>query len=215
MNKKNVLVLAPHTDDGEFGCGGTIVKLLESGHEVFYVAFSTCEKSLPTGMAKDTLKKELMNATRVLGIKEENVIVLKYPVRDFPKYRQDILEDMVRFSGEINPSIVLMPSINDIHQDHNTIASEAMRAFKKTSILGYELQWNDFLFRNQVFFALDEHHIEKKIHAIKCYESQSGKDYMNDDYIKGVMRAHGVQIGVKYAEVFEAERWIIKGQQIN
>ena len=209
MNKKNILILAPHTDDGEFGCGGTIAKLVEEGHEVFYVAFSSCEKSLPTGMAEDTLKKELMKATEVLGIRKEHVIILNYPVRDFPKYRQDILEDMVRFSKDINPSVVLMPSINDIHQDHHTIASETMRAFKKTSILGYELQWNNYSFRNQVFFSLDECHVEKKINATKCYESQKDRDYMNDDYIRGVMRAHGVQIGVKYAEVFEAERWII------
>jgi len=118
------------------------------------------------------------------------------------------LEDMVRFSRDINPSIVLMPSINDIHQDHHTIASEAMRAFKKTSILGYELQWNNFFFRNQMFFVLEEHHVEKKILATKCYESQKSRDYLNEDYIRGVMYAHGVQIGVKYAEVFENDRWI-------
>lgn len=208
MNKKNILVLAPHTDDGEFGCGGTIAKLVERGHEVFYVAFSSCEKSLPLGMPKDTLEKELMKATAILGIKKENVSVCDYPVRDFPQHRQEILEDMVRFSRHINPSIVLMPSINDIHQDHHTIASEAMRAFKKTSILGYELQWNNFVFRNQVFFVLEENNVEKKILATKCYESQKDRDYSNEYYIRGVMCAHGVQIGVKYAEVFENDRWI-------
>jgi len=209
MNNKNILILAPHTDDGEFGCGGTIAKFVEKGNEVFYVAFSTCEKSLPLGMPKDTLKKELLKATEVLGIKNENVITLNYPVRDFPKHRQDILEDMVRFSRDFRPSIVLMPSINDIHQDHHTIASEAMRAFKKTSILGYELQWNNYSFRNQVFFMLKEEHVQKKILATKCYESQKNREYLNDEYILGVMRAHGVQIGVKYAEVFEAERLVI------
>lgn len=210
MNKKNILVLAPHTDDGEFGCGGTIAKLVERGNEVFYVAFSTCEKSLPTDLPEDTLKKELFKATDVLGIKKDNVIVLDYPVRDFPHYRQEILEDMVRLSKDISPSIVFMPSINDIHQDHCTVASEALRAYKKTSILGYELQWNNFMFRNQVFFILEEQHVEKKILATKCYESQKDRDYLNDDYIRGVMRAHGVQIGVKYAEVFETERWIME-----
>lgn len=210
MNKKKVLVLAPHTDDGEFGCGGTIAKFTKSGHEVFYVAFSTCEKSLPAGSPEDILKRELMKATKVLGIKDDHVIILRYTVRDFPRYRQEILEDMVRFSLDISPSIVLIPSINDIHQDHHTIASEAMRAFKKTSILGYELQWNNYVFRNQVFIVLEEQHVEKKILATKCYESQKSKGYFNDDYIRGIMRAHGVQIGVKYAEVFETERWIIE-----
>ena len=40
-NFKNILVLAPHTDDGEFGCGGTIAKLIDQGKNVFYAAFST------------------------------------------------------------------------------------------------------------------------------------------------------------------------------
>lgn len=30
-----VLVLAPHTDDGELGCGGMISKLVENGIDVF------------------------------------------------------------------------------------------------------------------------------------------------------------------------------------
>jgi LmbE family N-acetylglucosaminyl deacetylase len=38
--KKRILVLAPHIDDGEFGCGGTIAKLIADRAEVFYAAFS-------------------------------------------------------------------------------------------------------------------------------------------------------------------------------
>ncbi len=41
---QRILVLAPHTDDGEFGCGGSIAKFIEAGKEVFYAAFSTAEK---------------------------------------------------------------------------------------------------------------------------------------------------------------------------
>lgn len=36
---KNVLVLAPHTDDGELGAGGTINRLIEEGSKVTYAAF--------------------------------------------------------------------------------------------------------------------------------------------------------------------------------
>ena len=45
-NIKKVLVLAPHTDDGELGCGGAISNFLDSGKKVFYVAFSSAEKWL-------------------------------------------------------------------------------------------------------------------------------------------------------------------------
>ena len=46
---QRALVLAPHTDDGEFGCGGTMARLVEAGCEVRYVAFSIATRSLPPG----------------------------------------------------------------------------------------------------------------------------------------------------------------------
>ena len=58
-NKKNVLILAPHTDDGEFGCGGTIAKLIQNGSNIIYAAFSIAEESLEEGLPKDTLEKEV------------------------------------------------------------------------------------------------------------------------------------------------------------
>ena len=70
---KNVYVLSPHTDDGELGAGGTISKLIESGANVYYFAFSTAEKSIPKEFEKNVLKTEVMNATAKLGIKKENV----------------------------------------------------------------------------------------------------------------------------------------------
>ena len=53
-----VLVLAPHTDDGEFGCGGTMARLAEGGADVRQIAFSIASRSLPEGFAPDTLVHE-------------------------------------------------------------------------------------------------------------------------------------------------------------
>ncbi|MBT7289512.1 MAG: PIG-L family deacetylase, partial [Chloroflexi bacterium] len=58
-----ILVLAPHTDDGEFGCGGSISRWLNEKKEIYYIAFSSAEKSVPQGMPKDILKVEVKKAT--------------------------------------------------------------------------------------------------------------------------------------------------------
>ena len=50
-----VLVLAPHTDDGELGCGASLSKLQRLGHEIHYVAFCTCDSNLPDGYPDGTL----------------------------------------------------------------------------------------------------------------------------------------------------------------
>lgn len=207
-NLKRVLILAPHTDDGEFGCGGTIVKQIENGAEIFYAAFSCAEESVPEGLPKDILEKEVKQATNVLGILPERLKIYKYPVRKLNYHRQDILENMVQLNREIKPDLVFTPSIHDVHQDHYTIAQEAMRAFKFTSILGYELPWNNYVFETTCFVHLEEQHILKKIESVKCYGSQIGRKYSNEEYIKGLALTRGVQIGGRFAETFEVIRLI-------
>ena len=53
-----------------------------------------------------------------------------------------------------------MPTIGDIHQDHHTIAAEGLRAFKRTTILGYEIPWNQFRFAKQAYVVLEERHLD-------------------------------------------------------
>ena len=102
-----------------------------------------------------------------------------------------------------------MPSLNDIHQDHSTIAQEGLRAFKNTTILGYELIWNNLTFATTSFVKLEKKYIQAKCDALKEYKSQDGRDYMNEEFIFALARTRGVQIGCKYAESFEVIRWVM------
>ncbi|MBU2649870.1 MAG: PIG-L family deacetylase [Bacteroidetes bacterium] len=207
--KNRILVLAPHTDDGELGCGGTIAKFIEEGKEVFYAAFSTAKESLPQGMPDDTLETEVKEATLRLGIPDSHLIIHGYTVRKLNYSRQNVLEDMIRMKREINPDLVFMPSPNDLHQDHNTVAMESMRAYKDLSILAYELPWNNINFNTQAFVKLEKRHIEKKAHALEAYASQMKRSYLNREFIFSWAMTRGVQIKTVYAETFEVIRWII------
>jgi len=204
-----ILILAPHTDDGEFGCGGSINRWVGKGKEVYYIAFSSAEKSVPPGMPKDILKKEVREATSVLGIPPDNLILFDYPVREFPSYRQQILEDMVRLGSELKPDLVLLPSTADTHQDHQTISQEGFRAFKRISMIGYEMPYNNLSFSTNLFVALEERHVNQKIEALKCYKSQVDRFYAAEDFIKSLAIVRGTQIGIEYAEVFEVIRWVL------
>ena len=123
---RRALVLAPHTDDGEFGCGGTMARLVEAGAEVRYVAFSIATRSLPTGFAPDTLAREVREATAELGIPAENLTVHDFDVRTFPDHRQEILELLIEIWNDWQPDAVFQPSLHDVHQDHQTIAQEGL-----------------------------------------------------------------------------------------
>jgi N-acetylglucosamine malate deacetylase 1 len=212
MNLKfeKVLVLAPHTDDGEFGCGGTISKLIEGGAEVHLAAFSACEQSVLKKFPSDVLVGELKNATAVLGVQPQFLYLYDFQVRIFNERRQDILQTLIGLRETINPDLVLMPALNDIHQDHNTLAQEGLRAFKFSSILCYEMPWNNLTFETSCFVHLQEKHIRKKVEALMEYKSQSHRPYCNEEFIRSLARTRGVQINTHYAETFEVVRWIIK-----
>ena len=203
-----VLVLAPHTDDGELGCGGTISRMVEEGREVYYAAFSTAAESVPPPFPPDILEKEVRQGTKVLGISAANLLVYKYKVRHLPHMRQEILEELVKMKREIDPGTVFLPSAQDLHQDHQTVHIEGLRAFKTVTVLGYELPWNNLSFDYRHFCVLTREHVQTKIAALRCYQSQQHRPYTQEEFIWSWTRTRGGQIMVEYAEAFDVLRWI-------
>ena len=194
-----VMVLSPHTDDGELGAGGTIAKLVENGSELTYFAFSAPKK---------VLREECTKALNVLGLK--NFKIFDFKVRHFPTYRQKILEILFDYNKRNKLDLILTPSTNDLHQDHQTVTNEALRAFKHSTILGYELPWNNIVFRENCFVILEENHVHKKIEALWNYKSQiSRRHYFDKEYLMGLTRSRGAQIEEKYAEAFEVIKLVI------
>lgn len=209
FNPKKILVLAPHTDDGELGCGGTIAKFCAEGREVFYAAFCLCAASLPAGLAPDTLEQECRKATGILGIPSSNLVLFNYNVRELPASRQEILEELLRLNAAIKPDLVLLPAASDIHQDHQVIHQEGKRAFKNVSLAGYELPWNNYSFTTNFFIRLSENQLAKKIQSLAAYGSQSHRSYMQEDFTRSLARVRGVQSDTLFAEAFESYKFIV------
>ena len=127
-------------------------------------------------------------------------------MRTFPDRRQDILELLIALWEEWQPDVVFQPSLHDVHQDHQAVASEGLRAFKRTTILGYEIPWNNFDFAYQAYVALEERHIERKIAALAKYASQQHRRYADPDYIRSLARLHGTNVSRGLAECFQVYR---------
>lgn len=209
----NILVLSPHTDDAELGCGGTIAKFIKEGKNIFWIVFSTADESLPDNMAKDTLANEFKKVTKSVGLTRKNFEIYHFPVRKLSDHRQEVLEELVKFRKSFKPDLVIGPSLNDFHQDHTVVANEMIRAYKSSSnIICYELPWNHIQFNTQLFIELSDEFIRTKIKMMNVYKSQFylKRTYFNREFIKGLARTRGSQINVNYAEAFEVVRWRIK-----
>jgi LmbE family N-acetylglucosaminyl deacetylase len=202
------LILAPHTDDAELGCGGSMARIMSEGVEVHVASFSIAQTSLPPGADPHLLEKEFKASMKVFGVPTTHSHVLNFPVRLFHEYRQPILDEMLKLRKLIQPDCVFITTSDDCHQDHQIIYSEALRAFKDITVWGYELPWNNRTFDAQGFITLDENHLRKKWEALQQYQSQIklARPYFSWEFIQGLGKVRGVQVKAPYAEAFEIIR---------
>jgi len=207
-----VLLLSPHTDDIEIGAGGTLTKLLHGKDNIFcWVVFSICENAVPQNLSPDTLRNEFTAVASHL--KMTNYQIHKFPNMNFPACALEIVKELDRVKGEFKPELVIAPSLNDFHQDHRTVAEQAVRVFKKdTSIIGYELPWNNLIFQPQLLVRLTQEQMEGKWQILSLYKSQFilQRNYFSKEFIFGWARMRGTQCNAEYAEAFEITRWIVR-----
>lgn len=190
-----VLVISPHTDDAEVAAGGAISRFLREGREVHVLALA---------LAHDADWEEFENSMECLEVR--HTLRASFPVRRFNERRQDVLDELIYARDLIKPDLVIAPSLRDMHQDHQVVAQETLRAFKNgCSILGFSYPWNTVTFNTTCFIKISEADLGKKLAAIEQYESQE-KDYMRPEFIRAWALTTGVAVGAKYAECFEVAR---------
>lgn len=206
LHTQNILILAPHTDDGELGCGASIAKYIAQGKRVTYLAFSTCSQALPKHLPTDTLVTECKSATKALGIEE--TIFFDFEVRKLLFHRQEILEELIKINSQLKPQTVFLPAQYDVHQDHQVVYAEGLRAFKNCNILGYELPWNNFRFQPLYFETITEEQLVLKQRALHQYKSQEHRKYMRADFMRALATVRGIQANTSLAEAFEIYRMI-------
>lgn len=196
-----VLALSPHTDDVELGCGGYLTKLHEGGHDISVGVFAT--KFHGQDLETESFNS-LMHVT-------PQPIYGAFEVRRFSRDRQVALDSMIKLRKQLSPDLVLLPSSSDIHQDHQVIHEEGVRAFSKDcSVLGYEMPWNCRDFCPTFYAELRQKHLTGKWKMLECYRSQIelGRPYFQRRFIDGWARMRGQQIKREFAEAFEVITWI-------
>ncbi len=200
-----VIAIAPHIDDVELGAGATIHHLTKSkSNKVYYVGLS-----LPPLVDSNTFHEEFSESTQILGLDSERIILRNFNPRNLFDARSEILQLFYDLNKELKPDLVIIPNSQDIHQSHEVVFAEARRAFKYTTILGYELPWNSLDFSMDVFITVDREDVEAKVAAINAYRTQKNRMFFANDIVGDLARVRGKQIGREYAECFELTRLIV------
>lgn len=193
----STLVISCHTDDIELAAGGTISKLSN-----VYGYCPTLYHDYGQGFKT---WEECICSWGVLNIKK--VGGDSHNAREIN--RQVLLDQLIRIKNTLKPTLVITHGSMDTHQSHQVVYQESVRAFKNTSILGFNHPWNCVNGTKDNYFSiLTERNVEKKLQALSCYESQKNRMYFNPDYQKSLLTTTGSLIGEQYAEAFEIIRMI-------
>ena len=198
---KRICCIGAHPDDIELGAGAFIANVLGRA-DVLCVTLSDNQKNPQL----QNLVQEHFNSMAVLGVPRQNVILESFETRKFPQERQEILEFMFRLNKDFKPNIVLTHTRSDIHQDHNTTTEEALRAFRGTTVLGFDVVRSSYGFFPHFLMEVRAEDVEKKIAALNEYTTYHDKYYFSAELLRSTLIRHGALAERPFAEGFDILR---------
>jgi len=198
---ETVLCIGAHPDDIELGCGALIADISDQTNVVCVTLSDNQENPL---LAR--LVEEHQESIRILGVKPENDILRQFSTRRFPAARQEILEVMIELKKRYHPEVVLVHTGQDIHQDHKTVTEEALRAFRGTTLLGFDVLRSSYGFFPNFLVEVSEKAVQTKIKALRAYTTYEDKYYFDQSIIHATAIRHGALAERPFAEGFDILR---------
>ena len=198
---ETVLCIGAHPDDIELGCGALISDIVTETR-VICVTLSDNQ----TNPLLQNLVAEHNNSMTILGVKPEYSILLDFSTRRLKAARQEILEVMIDLKNRFHPEVVFVHTAKDIHQDHQTVTEEALRAFRGTTLLGFDVLRSSYGFFPDFLVEVSEEAVQTKIQALKAYKTYNDKYYFDENIIHATAIRHGALAERPYAEGFDILR---------
>jgi len=198
---KKVLFLGAHPDDIELGCGALISNIAAKA-QIRCVTLSDNQ----TNPALVGLVEEHYASMAILGLGKDSVVVEKFETRNFPRDRQEILEYLYELNVRFQPELVFVHTRADIHQDHQVVTDEALRAFRGVSVLGFDVLRSSYGFFPHFLAEVDEQDVELKLNALSAYETYSQRYYFDPEVVRAALVRHGALAERPYAEGFDILR---------
>jgi LmbE family N-acetylglucosaminyl deacetylase len=200
---KVVCFIGAHPDDIELGAGALIAHINKQA-EIYCITLSQNDKN----PALEHLIAEQKESMDILGVPFEHLLQGAFETRRFPHARQEILEFLIDFNKKFHPDIIFTHTKSDIHQDHATVTGEVLRAFRGSTVLGFDVIRSSYGFFPQFLVEVSEEDIETKIKALAAYKTYKDKYYFDPEVTRATLIRHGALAESRFAEGFDILRII-------
>ncbi len=198
---RKVLFIGAHPDDIELGCGALIAHIAGQT-EVMCVTLSDNQKNPLLA----NLVEEHYCSMETLGVPRDHVVLGPFETRRFPHARQEILEFLIQLKQSFHPEIVFVHSKADIHQDHGTITEESLRAFRGTTVMGFDVIRSSYGFFPSFLVEVSEADVDRKVAALRQYTTYADKYYFTESVTRATLVRNGALAERPYAEGFDILR---------
>jgi LmbE family N-acetylglucosaminyl deacetylase len=200
---QKVCFIGAHPDDIELGCGALISHISKLA-DLLTITLSDNQKNPDLKNVVD----EHIRSMAVLGVPRENIIVGQFETRRFPHARQEILEYLIELDRIHHPEIVFVHTRADIHQDHNTTTEETLRAFRGTTVLGFDVIRSSYGFFPNFLVEVNENDVECKLRSLAEYRTYANKYYFDPAITRATLIRYGALAERPFAEGFDILRII-------
>ena len=199
----SVLAIGAHPDDIEIGAGGLLLQLAARPLQARYV--------LLTGTAERQAEARAA-ATAFLPGADLTVELSQLPEGRLPAAWAQVKEVLEQVARSCSPDVILAPSVGDAHQDHRTVAEIVPTVFRDQLCLSYEIpKWDGDLSRPSLYVPLSPETARRKVELLhKCYPSQHGRDWWDDEVFLSLARLRGMECRARYAEAFGCAKWVMR-----
>jgi N-acetylglucosamine malate deacetylase 1 len=198
---KKVCFIGAHPDDIELGCGAFISNI-NGKADILCVTLSDNQKN----PALDSLVEEHFRSMAVLGVSRDHIRLESFVTRRFPEVRQEILEYLYQLNRQYHPDIVFTHTRSDIHQDHQQTTEEVLRAFRGTTVLGFDALRSSYGFFPHFLAEVSEEDVERKVKALAEYTTYNDKYYFDSSVLRATLIRHGALAERLFAEGFDILR---------
>lgn len=216
------LVVSPHPDDETLGAGGTILRLMAEGHEVYWLNVTAIlnEEQFSEGMLEKRNKQlqEIENFYHFSGVYHLNMPTTELERVDSGR----AIGRIGNIFREINPELLILPDYNDAHSDHKRVfdwcyaCSKVFRFPSIKQVMTMEIiSETDFgspsdPFKPNYFVDITDY-MDGKMEAMEIYDTElSVLPFPRSiEGIKALAMLNGARAGVKYAEAFRLIKCIV------
>jgi N-acetylglucosamine malate deacetylase 1 len=220
-----VIVIAPHPDDETLGCGGSILKHISQGDDVYWLIMTTMENSSSFSKKQSEKRsKEIHSVASNYGFKEFfNASFPSMELDSLPK--KNLVDFISNIFDNLQPDIIYAPYANDVHSDHrvvfDSIASctksfrhpyiRSVRIYETLSETEFDIHPDSNGFKPNLWIDISSY-IDKKVKIMNLYESESSQHPFprSEKNIRSLATFRGATAGVHYAESFIIIKEVIK-----